>query len=343
MPRPSPVLARIPLGRPPWPTLDPFLFCVHHVDHYPAGDLAMGPDAELLRGRRIGMDFDGRDGWNMYHGERIPGFPRHPHRGFETITIARSGFIDHADSMGATARFGSGDVQWMTAGGGVVHSEMFPLLSTVGPNPAELFQIWLNLPAADKMRPAYFTMFWHERLPVLRTVDAEGHRVEVTLIAGTLPGLTALAPPPSSWAARREAGVRILTIRLASGARWTLPGGAARANRVLYFVAGDQVHLGGGGALARGEAAQLAPEAAVELQGGAEGADLLLLEGRPIGEPVAQHGPFVMNTQDEIRQAFADYRATGFGGWPWPKDGPVHPRSAGRFAIHADGRREEAG
>ncbi len=72
-------------------------------------------------------------------------------------------------------------------------------------------------------------------------------------------------------------------------------------------------------------------------------AELLLLQGRPIGEPVAQHGPFVMNAPHEIQQAFADYRRTGFGGWPWPSDGPVHPREQGRFAIHADGRREEPG
>jgi redox-sensitive bicupin YhaK (pirin superfamily) len=343
MPSQQPVLARIQLGRPPWPTLDPFLFCVHHVDHYPAGDLAMGPGPESLRGRRIGMDFDGRDGWNMYHGERVPGFPRHPHRGFETLTIARRGFIDHADSMGATARFGAGDVQWMTAGGGVVHSEMFPLLSTVGPNPAELFQIWLNLPAADKMRPAYFTMFWHERIPVLRTTDADGHAVEVTLIAGQLPGMKALSPPPSSWAARAEAGVRVLTLRLSPGARWTLPPAAPGANRMLYFVAGDRAQLAGATTLGPGEGARLASDAAVPLQAGATEVDLLLLEGRPIGEPVVQHGPFVMNTQEEIRQAFGDYRATGFGGWPWLEDGPVHPRGAGRFAIHADGRREDAG
>ena len=84
-----------------------------------------------------------------------------------------------------------------------------------------------------------------------------------------------------------------------------------------------------------------APTPPVALQNGAEESELLLLQGRPIGEPVAQHGPFVMNTPHEIRQAFADYQRTGFGGWPWPSDGPVHPREQGRFAVHADGRREE--
>jgi quercetin 2,3-dioxygenase len=81
----------------------------------------------------------------------------------------------------------------------------------------------------------------------------------------------------------------------------------------------------------------------VTLANGPREAELLLLQGRPIGEPVVQYGPFVMNTQEEIRQAMLDFRATGFGGWPWPSDGPVHPRDKGRFAIHADGREEQAG
>src|SRR5262245_7806718 len=124
----------------PWTTLVPFLFCVHHVDGYPAGNEQMGPAASL-EGREMGMDFGGIDGWRMYHGEVVPGFPAHPHRGFETVTIVRRGLIDHADSLGAAARFGGGDVQWVTAGKGIVHSEMFPLLERDTPNPLELFQI----------------------------------------------------------------------------------------------------------------------------------------------------------------------------------------------------------
>jgi hypothetical protein len=111
----DPVLDVSPLGAPPWKTQDPFLFCVHHDDAYPAGNQALGPSAPLA-GRQLGQDFAGKDGWRMYHGRVVPGFPRHPHRGFETVTIARRGFIDHSDSLGATARYGGGDVQWMTAG-----------------------------------------------------------------------------------------------------------------------------------------------------------------------------------------------------------------------------------
>ncbi|MFN6059709.1 MAG: pirin family protein, partial [Burkholderiales bacterium] len=109
-------------------------------------------------GRQIGSDFSNKDGWSMYHGQTIPGFPSHPHRGFETVTIVRQGHIDHSDSLGATARFGPGDVQWLTAGKGIVHCEMFPLRQTNAPNPCELFQIWLNLPASRKMAEPHFTM-----------------------------------------------------------------------------------------------------------------------------------------------------------------------------------------
>ena len=159
----SPILAVAPLGNQ-WPTLDPFLFCAHHDDHYPAGNDQLGPAASL-EGRELGMDFAGKDGWRMYHGEIVPGFPQHPHRGFETVTIVRRGLIDHSDSLGATARFGHGDVQWLTAGKGISHCEMFPLVNAGGPNPAEVFQIWLNLPAKDKLVAPHFTMFWDRTIP----------------------------------------------------------------------------------------------------------------------------------------------------------------------------------
>ena len=159
----DPVLQTVPLGFQ-WATADPFLFCVHHLDRYPAANEHMGPAASL-EARDLGMDFAGADGWRMYHGSTVPGFPQHPHRGFETVTFVRQGYIDHSDSLGATARFGRGDVQWLTAGRGIVHCEMFPLLDQHGPNPCELFQIWLNLPAADKMVEPYFTMLWNEDLP----------------------------------------------------------------------------------------------------------------------------------------------------------------------------------
>ena len=317
-----------------WQTFDPFLFCVHHNDAYPAGNDEMGPAASL-RGRQLGSDFAGIDGWRMYHGRTVPGFPRHPHRGFETITIARRGLIDHSDSLGARARFGHGDVQWMTAGRGVVHSEMFPLLNRDTGNPAELFQIWLNLPAADKMVAPHFTMLWEHTIP---KIEQDGTAVAV--IAGSLGGLVAPAPPPNSWAARESSEVAIFTLKMQPGARWLLPSAPAGVNRALFFFDGSQVRIAGR-TIPSQTAVMLRPDADVPVENTGTSAELLLLQGRPIAEPIAQHGPFVMNTTQQLRQAFIDYQRTGFGGWPWQDDGPVHARGAGRFAIHGDGHREE--
>uniref|UniRef100_UPI00286ABDCA pirin family protein n=1 Tax=Polaromonas sp. TaxID=1869339 RepID=UPI00286ABDCA len=331
-------------------TLDPFLFCVWHDDAYPAANAEMGPAASLA-GRDIGQDFSRQDGWSMYHGSAVPGFPGHPHRGFETVTIVRKGLIDHSDSLGAAARFGGGDVQWLTAGSGVVHAEMFPLLDRAAPNPLELFQIWLNLPARNKMVAPHFTMFWSGQIPRHRATDAQGRTTEVALIAGRLTPADGadeapapLAPPPDSWAAQAEADVAIWTLRMAPGARWTLPaatGGQAAGGtrRMLYFFKGESVRIAGQ-AVSGHAAVELRADAAVELVNGDEVSEFLLLQGRPIGEPVVQYGPFVMNTEAEIAQTLQDYQRTQFGGWPWPSQAPVHGRDATRFAKHPDGRKD---
>lgn len=322
-----------------WPTLDPFLFCAHHNDRYPRGNADLGPQASL-DGRTIGSDFTGRDGWSMYHGSDVPGFPQHPHRGFETVTLVQRGLIDHSDSLGATARFGAGDVQWLTAGRGIVHCEMFPLVNLQEPNHLELFQIWLNLPASDKMVEPYFTMLWADELPVVHHVDANGASTRVTVVAGQLGDTVACAPPPNSWAASDAAEVAIWQISLDSSAVFSLPRTInADTQRVLYFFEGTDLSIDGH-AIPSGHGAVLATDRDLELAAGPTGAKCLVLQGRPIGEPVAQYGPFVMNTEAEIRQAFADYQRTQFGGWPWPKDDPTHPAAATRFAKHPDGRVE---
>lgn len=319
----SPILQTAALGTQ-WPTLDPFLFCAHHLDHYPASDGKLGPAASL-DGRQIGQDFAGVDGWNMYHGATVPGFPQHPHRGFETVTYVRQGWCDHADSLGARARFGEGDVQWLTAGSGIVHSEMFPLFSLDEPNPLHLFQIWLNLPAANKMVDPYYSMLWADDIPTV----AAGDGVEVTLITGALDGHRPPAPPPDSWAAEPGSDVAIWHVRLGPNSVWELPAGPSGIGRVLYHFDGDDLSIDTD-SLAVNTAAVLASERTVTLRAPG-GAECLILQGRPIGEPVAQHGPFVMNTRSEVEQAFRDYQRTGFGGWPWPADDPVHGHEKKRF------------
>ena len=213
----SDILSVAPLGFQ-WPTLDPFLFCVHHDDAYPAGNAQLGPAASLagrLEGPRSASD------------------------------------------------------------------------------PA----------AVDVAEP--------------------------------------LAPPPDSWASQAEADVAIWTLRMEPGARWKLPPAVnAAARRRLYFFEGDSVSVAGE-AIGQHAAIELRAASAVELVNTGTGvAEFLLLQGRPIGEPVAQYGPFVMNTEAELRQAFDDYRRTEFGGWPWPDHAPVHGPERVRFARHAGGRVE---
>jgi hypothetical protein len=329
----SPIIKVEELGFP-WVGLDPFIMTVHHVDHYPAGNDLLGPAAPL-GGRRIGSDFSYQDGWSMYHGDVVPGFPQHPHRGFETVTVVRRGYVDHSDSLGATARYGGGDVQWLTTGSGIQHSEMFPLIDEDQPNPLELFQIWLNLPPESKMVPAYFSMLWSEDIPTV----AGGSGVAVDVLAGEIDGMRPPAPPPDSWASRRDSHLGIWLIRLEPGATWELPIAPASVNRMLHCVAGDDVRVAGT-SVADGIGAQVRPDAAVLLENRGDPAEFLLLQGQPIGAPVFQMGPFVMNTPEELRRAFDDYNRTGFGGWPWSTRSPVHARSDGRFALHADGKVE---
>lgn len=340
----DPVLQTVALEGQRWPTVDPFLNCVHHVDAYPAANAAMGPDASL-EGRDIGQDFAGIDGWRMYHGDRVPGFPAHPHRGFETVTYVRQGLIDHADSAGAAARYGRGDVQWLTAGRGIQHAEMFPLLDEHGPNTLELFQIWVNLPAAHKFAEPRFTMFPDRRIPrvvVHAGGDDTAPAATVTVIAGALGGVAPLDPPPDSWAADEGSDLAIWHVVFEPGASWTLPAAAHPDSvRTLYVFDHGALQVGGHlGDVAFDHAVVVRPDVDVALSS-SSGTEVLVLSGVPIGEPVVSYGPFVMNTRAEISDAIDDYNRTGFGGWPWPDQAPVHPHDQGRFARHVDGTTED--
>ncbi len=318
----------------PWETQDPFLFCVYHRDLFPSGNDHLGPDPKLLSGRMIGQDFTVKDGWRMYHGQQVPGFPQHPHRGFETITVVPEGLVDHSDSMGATGRFGHGDVQWMTAGKGVLHSEMFPLINEDEGNPLLLFQIWLNLPRRSKFVEPYYKMLWAEDIPIHKT-----DTFEVTVIAGDFKETKALNTTPDSWAADPSNGVAIWLIKIKPGGQIELPKAVEGANRSIYFYEGEELEIEDQ-KLSPQQGADLEVDQTIVLQNGSKEAHLLVLQGKPIGDPVVQQGPFVMNTQEEIYDAIREYQMTQFGGWPWPKDEFVHPREKGRFALHADGKEE---
>ena len=285
------VVAVTPQGFP-WQTSDPFLFCVHHDDHYPAGNERQGPAASLA-GRNLGQDFEGKDGWRMYHGEIVPGFPQHPHRGFETVTVVRRGLLDHSDSMGATARYGRGDVQWLTAGRGIQHAEMFPLVERQRENPVELFQIWLNLPIRDKMADPYFAMLWSHTVPKQIVRDSEGRTTEI------VDDGRALRRRARAVAAARVVGV-------APGQQRGDLDDQARAARALHAAARRRGRTGrctSSAATASTStatrsrtttASSCAPELDAAVTAGPEETEALLLQGKPIGEPVVHYGPFVM-------------------------------------------------
>jgi redox-sensitive bicupin YhaK (pirin superfamily) len=321
-----------------WPVSDPFLFSAHHLDQYPAGNDEMGPAASL-NGRNIGQDFTIKDGWRMYHGETVPGFPGHPHRGFETVTIVMRGIVDHADSHSQAGRYGNGDVQWMTAGQGLQHSEMFPLLNPESENLTELFQVWLNLPKAGKFVKPHFKMLWSEDIPVYKVADENGKFVEVNVISGKIGKVTPPLPAPNSWAADNENEVAIWTIKMEAYATWTLPVASKKVSRTLYFYRGSAIKLNGTD-VGAGTSIELKPDQEVLIVNGDSDGYFLMLQGKPINEPVVQYGSFVMNSEAEIQQAINDYRQTEFGGWPWPRRDMVHPRTKGRFARYDDGTEE---
>lgn len=323
-----------------WQTQDPFLFCVHHEDYYPKGNNEMGPDEELLQGRNIGQDFVIKNGFRMYHGEKVPGFPGHPHRGFETVTIVRKGIVDHSDSLGGACRYGNGDVQWMTAGKGVQHAEMFPLVNSDKDNPLELFQIWLNLPKTGKFVNPHYKMLWENSIPKHISTDAYGKKTLIEIIAGKIEKTIAPAPPPNSWAATNNNEVAIWNIHMDAQALWTLPKTSSGVNRTVYFYKGNKIEIDGI-EIENYHSAEINSESEITIKNGNEKAYILILQGKPINEPVVQYGPFVMNSKKEIQEAFADYQETKFGGWPWETNSPVHDRAKGRFALHADGTLEE--
>ena len=316
-----------------WETPDPFLFCVHHEDKYPKGNDQMGPAASL-DGRNLGNDFHIKDGWRMYHGQTVPGFPGHPHRGFETLTVVREGMVDHADSAGGAGRYGNGDLQWMTAGRGLMHSEMFPLLSPTKENPLELFQIWLNLPRKNKMAEPQYKMFWSEDIPKF---TEKGAYIEV--LAGSLGNQNSPTPPSPSWAAEKSNNVGVFNIHMEPGAEFVLPAAGEGINRTIYYYRGSGLEVAEK-TIPNYHSVEVEGSMDIVLKNSNEEAKILVLQGRPIAEPVVQHGPFVMNSRQEIQEAFMDYQRTQFGGWPWNRYDQVHERSLGRFARYTDGKEE---
>ncbi len=323
-----------------WKTENPFLFCANHDDKYPVGNDEFGPPKETLIGRGIGNDFSIKDGWSMYHGKTVPGFPVHPHRGFETVTVVLDGYVDHSDSHGAAGRYGNGDVQWMTAGSGLQHSEMFPLLNQDGANPLHILQIWLNLPKKDKFTDPHYKMLWAEDIPIIEEMDSKGNKSKIMLVAGKYKDTNALEPAPASWAHEEKNKVNIWVITMGPNATIEIPKQNTTVTRNLYCYKGDTLKINDVEVEALNRF-KLEGNEDIRIVNGDTPSQMLLLEGEPINEPVVAYGPFVMNTMEEIQQASDDYRRTGFGGWPWDRPDPVHSGEKIRFAKYSDGSLEK--
>jgi len=229
----------------------------------------------------------------------IAGFPEHPHRGFETVTYMIAGRVRHADNKGHAGVIEAGGVQWMTAGRGIVHSEM--------PEQEDGllwgFQLWVNLPAADKMKPPAYQEFPAERIPA----ESRDGGVVVRVIAGTT------APGTTGPVAGIPTAPAYLDVALAAGSRFEEPLPAASSAFVYPFQ--GKVRVAGNGAateLAAGTLGLLGPGDVVRIEAGDDDARLLLVAGRPLGEPVARYGPFVMSTKAELTRAYQDFQAGRF-------------------------------
>jgi quercetin 2,3-dioxygenase len=232
----------------------------------------------------------------------ISGFPAHPHRGFETVTYMLDGHMRHEDHLGNRGDLGPGDVQWMTAARGIIHSEM-PQQSA---GRMRGFQLWLNLPSQEKMKPAAYRDIPASEIPLLKLPQGG----EVKVIAGELKlDEDTTHGPVNGIDAKLSTDPLYLDVRLPAGAEFSTPI-AAGHSAFLYAYEGS-AKIGAAGSakpLPHRAAGVLSDGDSVRVQAGTEDARFLLLAARPLREPVVQYGPFVMNTREEIEQAIADYR-----------------------------------
>jgi redox-sensitive bicupin YhaK (pirin superfamily) len=221
----------------------------------------------------------------------IAGFPSHPHRGFETVTYILDGHMLHEDHLGNKGNLKSGAVQWMTAGRGIIHSEM----PQQDRGRMRGFQLWINLPAKDKMKPASYRDLDAKEIPEVKLGEVGKMSGKVRVIAGSYAGTDAAVKPGATDAT-------YLDVHLPAGMTFTHPVKDGY-NAFAY------VYEGALEGIAEHSAAVFTQEGTVEVKAGAQGARFLLLAGRPLNEPVVQYGPFVMNTREEIEQAIRDYQA----------------------------------
>lgn len=326
----------------------------------------MAPDPTNKRGRQMGNDFSYINGYSYYHGEKVPGFPMHPHaRLVTTLTTVLSGTVDHTDSLGGATRYSDGDFQIMTSGRGIQHAEMFPLLHEDKPNPLILFQIWLCAPAKLAKAEPIQKMFWRETIPLLHfpipgEPEESNLKSEIRVMLGNFSNslAEALQPPTAPeqcYASMPESDVAVWIVTLPkAGAVVKLPPAQSdKTTRAFYCYEGPgQVKITGsnGGAsttvvdsssssssssssavLSERTGVRTAGEFEVELLAVGGPTRIIMLQGKPIGEPIVQQGPFVTSTREDMVETMREFQNTQFGGWPWPDPDHVFPRDQKRF------------
>jgi len=315
------------------PVQNPFILIARHVDRYPAGNGDMAPAAFPDDWER-GNDFTSNRGWHMYHGEYVPGFPAHPHRGFETITYARQGTIDHFDSHGNYGRYSDGDIQWMISGKGLQHAEMFPLIHTDKENPFEIVQIWLNLPSHMKMAEPSYRMHWREQTPVVSLSEKNPAENQLKVLVGRYFATAAQRPADTSYGFDEDHYINVWDGHLKKGEEITIPKFPEDVKVQLYvadgLLAAADYEVVSDSLLVYTSDTELVFTAR-------EDTEFMVFTGKAIDEEVFAYGPFVMNTREEVIQAYRDFEKNQFGGWPWSSSAPVIPSDKGRFSVHDKG------
>ncbi len=267
-------------------------FPVHGMFGYHGQDVA-ARSPFLLLDYASPFDFPSNSGYRR-------GVGQHPHRGFETVTIVYAGEVEHRDSTGRGGVIGPGDVQWMTAGSGILHEEFHSERYSREGGPFEVVQLWVNLPARDKMVAPGYQGILDADIPVLPLPEGAG---QVRVIAGDYAG--------KAGPARTFTPMNVLDVRLAAGKAVELP--QPEGWSTLLVVLAGTVELNGSEVVRAAEMATLSTAGSeVRIEANAD-AKFLLLSGEPIDEPVVGHGPFVMNTQAQIAEAIRDFNAGKFG------------------------------
>jgi redox-sensitive bicupin YhaK (pirin superfamily) len=317
-----------------WDTEDPFIFVSHHEDDYPAGNRQMAPPLEEISGRNLGRDYKKIMGFRMFNGKVVPGFPMHAHWGYETVTLAHTGYVDHSDCEGTTGRYGFGDVQWVSAPGFYEHCEMYPLVNKEGRNPNDITQVMIALPPEKRNLPENsVNTVWKDEIPL---ISSEGCRIQ--LICGKYGGFEMKSPSLHSWADGSR-WVRMMRIELDPGASVTIDKADPSANRNLYFVSGEKGKVLGE-EVDWGTQMKISPDVEVDISNGEAPSVFWILEGVPIGCKMSMFGPVLLGSDKEVREALQTIRKEEFSRWPWEVIDRVNPAESGRFIQRKDGSRE---